>query len=135
MRNSINFHRMNNDVNGNPRYVCHYLDFKPNNYEGSFSYDEALKDAKSLGGKKFHNKKFGGGVIFQSYNLEGLIEKILISTNKAIEYKRKPNNYELKFGYGATHYRTFLIKDVLNRKGELKKWFKCKDDNLNYSRS
>ena len=73
----IDFTRINNDVNGNPRFVCHYLAFKPrqetNEPYKSFEYSEALKKAKELGGRKFHNKKYGGGIIFQSYNLEGLI--------------------------------------------------------------
>lgn len=133
----INFTAVNNDVNGNPRYVCHYLDFKPlqkdNEPYKSFSYDEALHMAKELGGRKFHNKQYGGGIVFQSCNIQDITEKIMLLTGEAITYSREPNAYELKKGYGATHYRTFLKSDVINRKGNLKKWFKTDDDKLNYS--
>lgn len=63
------FKRVNNDVNGNPRYVFHFLELADN-------YSEALKIAKKIGGKKFHNKQFGGGIVIQSYNLRNDIEDI-----------------------------------------------------------
>jgi hypothetical protein len=63
------FTRINNDVNGNPRYVFHFLKLADN-------YDEALKLAKKIGGKKFHNKQYGGGIVVQSYNLHEEIEFI-----------------------------------------------------------
>lgn len=134
---TIDFTRVNNDVNGNPRYVCHYLTFKPanwdNNESGLFQYETALMLAKDLGGRKFHNNQYGGGIVFQSYNLRDTAEKILLSTGEAVTYHRQPTESEIKRGYGAIHYRTFLKSDCLNRKGDLKKWFKA-DDGLNYSR-
>jgi hypothetical protein len=85
-----NFTRVNNDVNGNPRYVIHFLNclsdkendlFNNNNTEGFYNpisskYELALKKMKQLGGRKFHNKQFGGGIVFQSYNLRELSEQI-----------------------------------------------------------
>lgn len=59
----ITWYRANNDVYGNPRYVTHYLSIAED-------YDDALKIARKLGGRKFHNRQFGGGVAFQSYDLE-----------------------------------------------------------------
>lgn len=129
----IDWNRINNDVNGNPRYVCHYLNFKPLNHEGSFSYEDALFIARKLGGRKFHNRQYGGGVVFQSYNIGQTTERILIETGDAIKCNRSPNAYEVKHGHGATHYRAFLRKEILNRDGNLKKWFKCPIDGLNYS--
>ena len=61
----MTFTRVNNDVNGNPRYVVHFLTISNN-------YDDALILAKKIGGKKFHNKQFGGGIVFQSYNIKDL---------------------------------------------------------------
>jgi hypothetical protein len=77
--NNIEFLRIKNDINGNPRYVVHYLAFlKPdNNLSVSLAYNEALKQAKKIGGKKFHNKQYGGGIVFQSYNLHDLAKDIL----------------------------------------------------------
>ena len=45
----IDFKRINNDINGNPRYVCHFLNF-------ASDYTTALNLAREIGGKKFHNK-------------------------------------------------------------------------------
>lgn len=75
--NSIDFTRVNNDVNGNPRYVCHFLnlirdneqDFHQSNLSISDKYDLAVRRAKKIGGRKFHNKQYGGGIVFQSYNI------------------------------------------------------------------
>ena len=86
------FTRVNNDSNGNPRYVCHFLNLITDNERG-YSYSEgvkvedmkltidqkysaALKRARQLGGKKYHNKSYGGGIVFQSYNIKDLTEKI-----------------------------------------------------------
>ena len=135
LSNYIEFTRINNDVNGNPRVVCHFLAFKPLNNSNEyipFSYDEALVEGRKLGGIKFHNKQYGGGIVFQCYNTNDLAEKILLSTGDAVTYNREPTAYELKMGYGALHYRTFLKKEVTNKEGNLKKWFKTDDDKLNY---
>jgi hypothetical protein len=64
-----NFKRVNNDVNGNPRYVFHFLNIADN-------YSDALKIAKKFGGKKFHNKQYGGGIAIQSYNLKNDCNRI-----------------------------------------------------------
>ena len=73
----IYFTRIDNDTNGNPRYVCHMLNlisdkdnFAPGNVEAK--YQLALKRSRQLGGRKFHNKKYGGGIVFQSYNTDQL---------------------------------------------------------------
>lgn len=69
---SINFTRVNNDANGNPRYVCHFLTFitpKDSEVPLTEKYSLALRRAKKLGGRKFHNKQYGGGIVFQSYNI------------------------------------------------------------------
>lgn len=61
--------RINNDINGNPRYVIHYLEISDN-------YKEAVTLANGIGGRKYHTKKFGGGIVFQSYNTDRLKEMI-----------------------------------------------------------
>ena len=79
MKNEIKFTRVKNDINGNPRYVCHFLNFITDEDKGSINeqYEKALKRARKLGGKKFHNKQYGGGIIFQSYNISNLENEIL----------------------------------------------------------
>jgi hypothetical protein len=80
----INFLRVNNDVNGNPRYVCHYSNLLTNaesNYTTGLSisdrYNAALNRARKIGGRKFHNKQYGGGIVFQSYNIQETEKDIL----------------------------------------------------------
>jgi len=58
------FTRINNDMYGNPRYVCHFLKFNTDTYQ------QAVKLANKIGGRKFRNKQYGGGIVFQSYNLQ-----------------------------------------------------------------
>ncbi len=79
----ISFTRINNDINGNPRYVCHYSNLltesEANEIRESgnrelfgwvnIEYQYALKRARKIGGKKFHNKQYGGGIVFQYYNI------------------------------------------------------------------
>ena len=78
MREPIDFLRIKNDVYGNPRYVCHFLNFITDNdrecpdYARADRYQLALSRARKLGGRKFHNKQYGGGIVFQSYDLKGL---------------------------------------------------------------
>lgn len=75
--NKIEFTRINNDVNGNPRYVVHFLQLNTREELDSVEYipnkyELALKRAHKLGGRKFHNKQYGGGIVFQSYNNDTL---------------------------------------------------------------
>jgi len=77
---AIEFTRINNDGNGNPRYVCHFLSFlKPYEFHGQYDvsqYDVALSRSRQFGGRKFHNKQYGGGIAFQSYEIERLGKEI-----------------------------------------------------------
>lgn len=73
------FTRVQSDINGNPRYVVHFLSIeRATNYPPlglstiSERYADALRFARRAGGKKFHNKQFGGGIVFQSYSLDNL---------------------------------------------------------------
>jgi len=40
------------------------------------TYERALYLSRQLGGRKFHNKQYGGGIAFQSYNTEQLAQRI-----------------------------------------------------------
>ena len=76
IENGIEFHRVNNDINGNPRYVFHFL-----NLAGS--YGEAVRIGKTVGAKKYRAKWYGGGLVIQSYNLEGTARDLLTAAVKA----------------------------------------------------
>lgn len=76
-----NFTRVNNDVNGNPRYVLHFLDLLTREQQDEIRtkarpfqaindmYAEAVNKARKIGGKRYKGKDYGGGIVFQSYNL------------------------------------------------------------------
>ena len=85
------FTRVNNDVNGNPRYVIHFpkllTEEEGRDYSHDFvvrQYATALNRAKKIGGRKFHNKQYGGGIVFQSYNIQATADRInqLLTTGK-----------------------------------------------------
>lgn len=92
------FTRINNDVNGNPRYVCHYSDLLSSRDKENLPligrlisdtleamekrYNIAVKRANQLGGRKYNTKTYGGGIVFQSYNLQSLCDKINELLNK-----------------------------------------------------
>ena len=81
------FTRIKNDSNGNQRYVCHFLHLLTSEelnspaeqWSGiSEKYATALKRAHAIGGRKFHNKRYGGGVAFQcsgADEIEPLIQR------------------------------------------------------------
>jgi hypothetical protein len=73
----MEFKRITNDTNGNPRYVFHFLAFLSNEI-GSIQdrYNIALKKSRKLGGKIYRGKDFGGGIVLQSYNIQETILKI-----------------------------------------------------------
>ena len=62
--------RIDNCVNGNPRYVIHFLDIADN-------YIDAINIAKQIGGKKYTAKWFGGGIVFSSYNVKEDLKRII----------------------------------------------------------
>jgi hypothetical protein len=74
----MNWTRINNDSNGNPRYVCHFFALlTPQEANGGRNlYNAALIRARKIGGKKFHNKQFGGGIVFQYYSIPELEKAI-----------------------------------------------------------
>ena len=66
----IEVFRIPNDTNGNPRYVVHFRDLGI----GLSDYDNINK---LYGFCKYRAKWFGGGVVFQSYNIEDTLNYAL----------------------------------------------------------
>ena len=75
--------RVNNDVNGNPRYAVHFLHFLTDKEKegavgfsdyslaGVSGYSIAVKRANAwIGGKRYRAKSYGGGIVFSSYSVE-----------------------------------------------------------------
>lgn len=67
---TITTFRIDNDTNGNPRYVVHFTDLNISLWD----YDNINK---LYGFKKYTAKWFGGGVVFQSYNIEDTLNYAL----------------------------------------------------------
>ena len=74
---TIEFTRVNNDVYGNPRFVTHFYSFLNEDEKTLSNYNLAVKRANKLGGKKYRGSDFGGGIVFQSYDLNGLRKRII----------------------------------------------------------
>lgn len=76
----MEFTRIANDINGNPRYVFHFLNFITEQESQGLTLDQkynlAVKKAKKIGGKIYRGKRFGGGIVFQSYNILETINKV-----------------------------------------------------------
>jgi len=68
--NGVDFVHIDNDTNGNSRYVFHFLEL-------STDYDEACRIASKFGGRKYRAKWYGGGIVCQSYDLADLAQSIL----------------------------------------------------------
>lgn len=67
---TIEFTQVNNDSFGNPRYVTHFFSFLKEDEQTLSNYNLAVKRANKLGGKKYRGNDFGGGIVFQSYNID-----------------------------------------------------------------
>ena len=74
---TIEFTRVNNDIYGNPRYVTHFFSLLKEDEQTLSNYNLAVKRANKLGGKKYRGNDFGGGIVFQSYNLDCLRKRII----------------------------------------------------------
>tara|TARA_S200002703_G_scaffold131903_1_gene119568 strand:- start:2938 stop:3267 length:330 start_codon:yes stop_codon:yes gene_type:complete len=93
----IDTFRIENDINGNPRFVVHFLSLLtesekeqisaetnalratyPNQYFTATSrmFDAALRKSRKIGGQKYRGKWFGGGIVFQSYCLKSDLERL-----------------------------------------------------------
>lgn len=74
------FTKIKNDINGNPRYVIHFLQCCPDKWKEErgigLMYAMTVKLMNKIGGRKFHNKQYGGGIVFQSYSIAKTIADI-----------------------------------------------------------
>lgn len=72
---TVTVYQVTNDVNGNPRYVIHFLDVAD-------TYAKALELSRKIGGRKYTAKWFGGGIVFSTYHLERDLETLLTHAGK-----------------------------------------------------
>ena len=84
MGSTIIWTKIRHDVNGNPRFVCHFLNFVSDGDRAvaetmglgrvDYLYSMALARARKLGGRRYHTKAYGGGIVFQCYDPTAEIE-------------------------------------------------------------
>jgi len=67
---SMQFTPIKMDVNGNSRVVVSWINF------GTDTYAEAITLSHKLGGRKYHNKSYGGGIVFQCTDTDELERQI-----------------------------------------------------------
>lgn len=69
---TVEIFKVDHDVNGNPRYVIHFLALLESDEPGDV-FEKLAKATgiirDKLGGKKYRASWFGGGLVFQSYNV------------------------------------------------------------------
>nr|DAI64404.1 MAG TPA: hypothetical protein [Caudoviricetes sp.] len=63
--------QIDNDVNGNCRYVVHFLDLVKPNYDDSRPFymtqpEDFSRACQHIHGKRYRAKWFGGGIVFQA---------------------------------------------------------------------
>lgn len=74
---TLTFTRVPSDTCGNPRYVVHFLnlctreELEDRTLPAIINrYALACKRANSIGGRRYHCKRYGGGIVFQSYSID-----------------------------------------------------------------
>ena len=68
--NDIQVTRIDNDINGNPRFVVHYLSLGLQEYEST-------KQTRAVGLRRYKAKQYGGGFVFSSYNMRHDLTRII----------------------------------------------------------
>lgn len=122
----IDFIRVNNDVNGNPRLVVHFLqlltkeELCSNLLPIGIKYDLALIRAKTVGGKKYHNKSYGGGIVFQEYEscLDATVNRAFECFEQSKAYNDALNQIVLTIVNSRDTYTKALeLCKVIHKKG------------------
>jgi hypothetical protein len=67
---SVDIVRIDNCINGNPRFVIHFLNIADN-------YMDAINIARQIGGKRYRAKWFSGGIVFSSYNVIEDLKRVI----------------------------------------------------------
>jgi len=104
---TIEFTRVNSDVNGNPRQVCHFLELvnradenaadymektrRPFHFSTHYLYEIAVMKARKIGGAKYKGKNYGGGIVFQTYEKSEEAAKIAEMKREPIFVKEFPD--------------------------------------------
>jgi hypothetical protein len=72
-------------IDGKTRVVCHFLRLLKESEKGpemTGSYTTAIARARKIGGKKYHNKAYGGGIVFDTTDTANLEKQIFEITKE-----------------------------------------------------
>lgn len=100
----ITVYRTNNDINGNPRYVVHFLSLDVEMFSNG-----TLPSISYSGMKKYRGKDFGGGYVFQSYNIKDSLQRAYDLIHD-MDIATIIHKLEHEFGYRETE----ILKDCAN---------------------
>jgi hypothetical protein len=124
----VSYTRITNDVNGNPRYVVHFLELLTQEEKHSslltwlgLKYELAVMRAKSAAGRKHDTKSFGGGVVFQSYSgVSHEVAKAFEIFENSKDYHNAENNIRLVVFNSFNEYSKVMdaMKQLLQTKEE-----------------
>lgn len=115
LNNEVEVIRVNNDVNGNPRYVFHFSNvssyLKAHLGELLNGYDFYILSANASGCKKYHNRSYGGGLLFQSYNVQDSLQHVERSIEQYIEdFKTRIEKENIGKAIEACNLNAKLVK-------------------------
>jgi len=116
---TIEFTRVNNAVNGKPRYVTHFFSLLKDEEQTLSNYGLACKRANKLGGKKYRGSDYGGGIVFQSYNIsrtEQRINEMLYPTTVIVKEEKGVQLIKGASVYGGCYSVSYggITKDGMN---------------------
>lgn len=124
---TIELTRVNNDTNGNPRYVAHFLALLTAAEKArtdaawintQTKYEIALRRAHAIGGRRFHNKQFGGGIVFQCYGEADIGPHIARVLSEAQTDEAQAENLALSvINDGTTYKRRQQIVKAFHQQG------------------
>jgi len=123
------------------RYTIVFNNTRTRGIYSKFDYDCICASENGLGvfmwGSCQKGSHLGTKIDFNDLSIElqtQIINTVVFSSNESdnIEYHRKPTIGEIKFGEGATHYKSFDKFYCTDINGNIKKRIICPIDGLNY---
>ena len=85
----IRVFKVDHDIYGNPRYVVHFLSL-------DIDIDDYDNVNKLYGFKRYKARWFGGGIVFQSYNIEWDLKYMINEVKRVKRYKERKEQNRLK---------------------------------------
>ena len=120
------------------KYISQYKSIKTFQYKGYDVFFEVQRNGSILA---YWSNQYGenrGKTVFYDYTHREVLSNIKITIDdildKPVTYHRNPTQSEIKWGAGATHYKDFILGDVIKQCGSIKAWIICPHDGLRYYR-